>query len=73
VEPGLLLERERELAGLAALVEGLLESHGGTLVLEGSPGLGKSTLLNEAARRAQNSGEVTVMRFCCGELEQQLA
>jgi len=52
----------------------VIDGSGSTLVVEGSPGLGKSTLLAETALRAKGgSDELTVLRFCCGELEQQLA
>jgi DNA-binding CsgD family transcriptional regulator len=70
---GSLLERERELAGLEHLAADVGDGAGGTIVIEGQPGLGKSTLLSEAARRTRRRGGVTTLEFCCGELEQELA
>jgi DNA-binding CsgD family transcriptional regulator len=65
-----VLERERELAALEATVEAIAGGSGPTLVLEGHPGLGKSTLL---AGLAAGAAGVRVLRFRCGELERQLA
>ncbi len=47
--------RDRELAALFALVEGL-PGRGGALVVSGEPGIGKSSLLAEAASRAGARG-----------------
>jgi DNA-binding CsgD family transcriptional regulator len=70
---GSVLERERELAQLGALVADVREGAGRTIVVEGQPGMGKSTLLAEIARRTRSRAGIRVLEFCCGELEQGLA
>src|ERR1700751_995162 len=57
--PRLLLGRDRELARLYALVEGI-EEHGGALVVHGEAGIGKSALVAAARERAQERGVVVV-------------
>jgi len=47
-----LLERERELAELDALIEQACEGRGRSIVVEGPAGIGKSRLLTEARGRA---------------------
>jgi DNA-binding CsgD family transcriptional regulator/tetratricopeptide (TPR) repeat protein len=47
--------RERELARLERLVDGVSE-HGAALLVRGEPGIGKSTLLAAASRRAEAAG-----------------
>src|ERR687893_224001 len=47
--------RERELARLKRLVDGVSE-HGAALLVRGEPGIGKSTLLAAASRRAEGAG-----------------
>src|ERR687895_1938760 len=47
--------RERELARLKRLVDGVSE-HGAALLVRGEPGIGKSTLLAAASRRAEAAG-----------------
>ncbi|MGI8903442.1 MAG: ATP-binding protein [Solirubrobacteraceae bacterium] len=68
-----LLERERELSDLDALVLAVAAGRGFAVVIEAQPGLGKSRLLNEVADRAAGAESPSVLRFSCGELEQQLA
>jgi len=51
-----LLERERELAAVADLLEG----GGGVLVVEGGAGIGKTSLLDAASRRAAQRGYETL-------------
>ncbi len=68
-----VLERERELPELSALAADVGDGVGGTVVVEGQPGLGKSTLLARAARQARRRGGIVTLEFCCGELEQELA
>jgi len=53
--PQLLLGRNRELAKLYALVDGI-EEHGGALVVRGEAGIGKSALLAVAKQRALDRG-----------------
>jgi chromosomal replication initiation ATPase DnaA len=51
-----LVERERELAAIDAL----LEQGGGVLVVEGGVGVGKTSLVDAACRRAQDAGRDTL-------------
>lgn len=67
----LVLERERELAQLDDLQAAVLAGAGQTIVIEGQPGLGKSTLIAATERRARGEALRTIS-FCCGELEQEL-
>ena len=55
----LLLGRDRELAKLYALVDGI-DEQGGALVVRGEAGIGKSALLTAAKERARQRG-VTVL------------
>jgi AAA ATPase domain len=57
--PRLLLGRDRELAELYALVDGI-EDRGGTLVVRGEAGIGKSALLAAARERALQQGATVV-------------
>ena len=59
-----LLERERELVA----IEVLLERGGGLLVIEGGAGLGKTSLVDAACRRAEGHG-YAVLRARGSELE----
>src|ERR671938_194734 len=48
-----LVGRDRELATLAGLLEAARRGHSGIALLAGEPGIGKSRLLLELARRAR--------------------
>ncbi|MFG1930753.1 AAA family ATPase [Mycobacterium sp. NPDC048908] len=48
--------RADELRVIGALVSAVASGHGGVLVLEGPPGIGKSRLLTEVLRLADNTG-----------------
>jgi DNA-binding CsgD family transcriptional regulator len=48
--------RERELQAVTSLLGRAKQGRGGTLLVEGKPGLGKSCLLDEAAAAARNFG-----------------
>jgi DNA-binding CsgD family transcriptional regulator len=61
-----LLGRAPETTRLAELIRDAESGHGGALVLEGEPGVGKSALLDEAADRA---GRLTVLRVAGAESE----
>ncbi|WP_207956752.1 ATP-binding protein [Rubrobacter tropicus] len=50
-----MIGRERELARLEELVDGVRE-RGATLLVRGAPGIGKSTLVTAANRRAKAAG-----------------
>src|SRR4051812_29764074 len=55
-----LVEREREVAEVEALVDEALEGDGRALVVEGPAGIGKSRLLAEARRRAAEHGALVL-------------
>ena len=59
----MLLERERELAALDALLDG-----GGVVVVEGGAGIGKTSLVEEGCVRARRRAW-RVLRGCGSELE----
>lgn len=63
-----LLERDRELATLEALIAGAAAGHARVALIEGAPGIGKSGLLAEARARASASG-LGVLSARAGELE----
>src|ERR1700757_924214 len=69
--PGSLLGRERDLAELYTLVDGI-EDRGGALVIRGEAGIGKSALLAAAKERASERG-VTVVPTAGALSEAQLA
>ncbi len=51
-----LVEREREVAALAALLDAVADGEGRAAWIEGPAGIGKSTLLTEARRHASDAG-----------------
>ncbi|HYF47023.1 MAG TPA: ATP-binding protein, partial [Acidimicrobiales bacterium] len=55
-EGGRLHGRQRELDTLEELLAGAARGHGGVVLLEGEPGIGKSRLVAELAERASVSG-----------------
>src|SRR5919108_1303347 len=65
-----LVEREREVAALAALLDALPEGEGRVAWIEGPAGIGKSTLLAEERRRAAASG-VQLLAARGSELERE--
>jgi DNA-binding NarL/FixJ family response regulator len=68
-----LIEREDELAALAAAVARLAErGAGGVVVVEAAAGLGKTVLLDRAARMAAGVG-ARVRRAAAGPLEREVA
>jgi len=69
--PRLVLGRDRDLAELYGLVDGI-EDRGGALVVRGEAGIGKSTLLAAARERALDRG-VTVVSTAGALSEAQLA
>ena len=66
---GELLEREHELARLDASIAAAAGGDGWVVALEGTAGIGKSALLAEAVRRANDAG-MLVLGARGGELEQ---
>ena len=52
----MLLEREPELESLWSLVEAARERRGAAVIVEGEAGIGKTSLLEETAARAGESG-----------------
>ena len=69
---GLLLERDRELERIGRCLERAHRGHGGALVLEGPPGIGKTVLL-AAARDAAGEEGFRVLRARGAELEREFA
>ena len=65
-----LLERDQLVGALDAVLAGLRAGHERALLIEGRAGVGKTTLLDEAQRRA---GGLTVLRVSGGEFERDLA
>ena len=63
-----LFERESELSRLRAEIERAVAGSGGTVALEGAPGIGKTALLDVASELAEELG-CTVLRARCGEFE----
>jgi DNA-binding CsgD family transcriptional regulator len=68
----LLLEREAQVAALAALADGARSGDGGFAVIEGSAGLGKTRLLAESRAIAGAAG-MRVLAARGGELEGEFA
>jgi predicted ATPase len=65
-----LIERDRELAALAGLLDAALGRDGGVVLLEGPAGIGKSALLAAVADRARGAG-MLVLSARGGELERE--
>ncbi len=70
--PGRLVEREAELAQIRRLIEGARDSVGAVALIEGAAGIGKTRLLEEAARRARAAG-LRVLHSRGVALEQRFA
>ncbi len=70
--PSDLLERDAELEQIAALLRGALDGSGGSVVIEGAPGIGKTSLLEKAAELAQADG-MTLLRARGGVMESEFA
>jgi DNA-binding CsgD family transcriptional regulator len=69
---GLLLERDRELERIGRCLQRAHQGHGGALVVEGPPGIGKTVLL-AAARDAAGEEGFRVLRARGAELEREFA
>lgn len=65
-----LHERESELAALGRAVTRLREGHGGVVLIEGSPGIGKTRLLDELCELAEP--QARVLRARGGEQEREI-
>jgi DNA-binding CsgD family transcriptional regulator len=68
-----LLERERELTEVGALLRRTTAGHGGMVVVEAHAGLGKSALLDAAIASAHASAPLRATTFVCDQLERRLA
>ena len=68
-QPAALLEREHEVERVRGAVDAAGQGAGGVLVIEGSAGIGKSRLLEEARDRAADRG-LRVLNARATELEQ---
>jgi AAA ATPase domain len=66
-----LLERDAELAALEAAIESASEGTGRCVIIEGAPGIGKTSLLRAAAGRATAAG-LRALSARGSELEQAL-
>lgn len=62
LELGVPLERSRELQALDAAIATVADGRGGTVLVEGPPGIGKTRLLREAAARAETTCTVLTAR-----------
>jgi DNA-binding CsgD family transcriptional regulator len=65
---GLLLEREREVEGIQAVLHAAERGVGGAVVVEGAAGMGKSRLVQEACAQAADAG-MRVLAARATELE----
>jgi len=63
--------RARELAQLQASLAQLAEGHGGIVLVEGEPGIGKTRLLRELLREAQSRG-LPLLATKCYEIERAM-
>ncbi len=63
--------REREYAQLIERLKNVASGTGGVVLIEGEPGIGKSRLVEEVVRTAQNQG-VVVLLSKCYEIEQRM-
>jgi DNA-binding CsgD family transcriptional regulator len=72
--PGLaaLIERAEEIAAIDAAISSALSGHGQVVLVEGAPGLGKTSLLASAAEAAEDAG-MRVLGASGALLEQDLA
>ena len=71
ISPPALVGRARECEAIAAALEALRVRPGGTLAVEGEPGIGKSLLLAQLAARAE-AGGCTVLWGRASEFEADL-
>ena len=69
---GGLLERGRELDGIAELLAGCIAGEGGVLLIEGPAGIGKTVLLGSARASAPDAG-IRVLAARGGQLEREFA
>jgi DNA-binding CsgD family transcriptional regulator/tetratricopeptide (TPR) repeat protein len=67
-----LLERDREIAGIDAAVAGAARGDGGMVLIEGPAGIGKTRLIQQARRRAEERG-MRVLTARGSEIERDFA
>jgi DNA-binding CsgD family transcriptional regulator len=70
--PARLLERDRELLEIDEALSAALAGSGQVLLLEGSPGVGKTSLVDETCERAAAQGAL-VLRATAAALEEDLS
>lgn len=68
--PDLLRERHAEQAVIGSAIRSVADGDGRVLLVQGPPGIGKSTLSTFAAMLARGQGYI-VLRARCGELERE--
>jgi len=71
-EPGKLVGRESELSALEERLTAAAAGSSSFVVVEGSPGIGKSALLSVVAAAAERSG-MRVLRACASTTERDIA
>jgi DNA-binding CsgD family transcriptional regulator len=71
-QDALLLERERELSALRAVVAGIAQGAGELVIVEGVPGVGKTRLVADARAAARGAG-LQVLEARGAELERDFA
>jgi len=62
--PGVFVGRQREMAGLKAVLDDAISGHGRLVMLSGEPGIGKTRVAQELAGAAQEQGMKVLWGRC---------